>query len=107
MMLAERSPRSRAWRVTLDLFRMSHYAAIAAALYFIVFDKAIGLQESNPGLQATIYTLANITVRAWAGYWIARGVLGRLKLDGSEPPDPPMAYLARAVLIGAVILTSK
>lgn len=98
---------SKALKVTLDLLRTAQFVVFGAALYFIVFDKSIGLQDSNPGLQATLYTLANIAVRATFGYWIARSVLGKLKRDGSEPPDPPMAYVARAILIGAVILTSR
>lgn len=82
--------------------RMVEWLAIAVALYFLTFD--FGLQESHPGLQATIYNVANITVRAWIGYWIARGTLGRLKMTDA---DNPTKLLARAVLIGAVILTSR
>lgn len=98
---------SRAMKITLDAFRTAHFLVLGAALYFLVFDKDIGLQESNPGLQSTLYTLANIAVRATFGYWIARSVLGKIKRDGSDPPDPPHAYIARAILIGAVILTSR
>lgn len=85
-----------------SFFRMSSWFAAGIALYFITFD--FGLQETHPGLQATFYNLANITLRAWVGYWIARHTLGRVQQDGT---DQPMLYVARAVLIGAVILTSR
>jgi hypothetical protein len=93
---------NRMRKATRDVFRMSTWAAVAVALYFLTFD--FGLQETHPGLQATIYTAANITMRAWLGYWIARQALGRLKMDGTENPTK---LLARAVLIGAVVLTSR
>lgn len=82
--------------------RMSQWLWIALALYFLTFD--FGLQESHPGLQATIYNVANITVRAWLGYWIARHTLGRVDQNGE---GIPMLHLARALLIGAVVLTSR
>lgn len=85
-----------------DIIRMSSWLLAGLALMFLTFD--FGLQESNPGLQATIYNLANITIRAWIGYWIARHTLGRVDQNGN---DPPIMYLARAVVIGAVVLTSK
>jgi len=85
-----------------DFFRMVSWLAAGLALMFVTFD--FGLQESHPGLQATLYNLANLTLRAWVGYWIARHTLGRVDQDGT---DTPMLYLARAVLIGAVILTSR
>lgn len=89
-------------RATRDVFRMSQWFVLAAALYVLTFD--FGLQESHPGVQSTIYNLANITARAWFGYWIARHTLGRLRMDGS---DHPMTLVARAILIGCVILTSR
>lgn len=81
------------------LLRMTPWLAVGAALYALTFGA--GLQESAPGLQSAIYNLANITLRAWLGYWITRNIFGRLgKPSGSE-------MIARAVLIGSVILTSR
>lgn len=90
--------------LTLRPFRMVQWLGIALALYFIVFDPWIGLQDSNPGLQTTIYNLAGITIRAYLGYWISRAVIGRLRLDGS---DDPLCLVARSIIIGCVVLTSK
>ena len=89
-------------KVTRDTLRMSGWLVIAVALYFLTFD--FGLQESHPGLQATIYTVANITLRAYIGYWIARSVLGRLKLDGT---DAAGKMIARAIVIAAAVMTSR
>ena len=89
-------------KVTRDTLRMSGWLVIAVALYFLTFD--FGLQESHPGLQATIYTVANITLRAYIGYWISRSVLGRLKLDGT---DAAGKMIARAIVIAAAVMTSR
>lgn len=82
--------------------RMAQWLAIGLALYALTFGA--GLQESAPGLQSTIYNLANITLRAWVGYWVARNLLGRL---GTTSGEQSHNVLARAILIGAVILTSR
>ena len=89
-------------RATQETMRMAQWLAAAMALYFVTFD--FGLQESYPGVQATIYTAANITLRAWIGYWIARSALGRLKLDGT---DAAGKLIARAIIIGAAVMTSR
>lgn len=99
-MLTERHPMLIA--NSKSALRMAHWLAGALALYFLTFD--FGLQESHPALQATLYNLAQITVRAWLGYWIARSCLGRLSLSTK---DNPTKVVARAILIGAVILTSR
>jgi hypothetical protein len=84
------------------VLRMAQYAVVAIALYVATFG--FNLQETHPGLQATIYTLANITIRAWLGYAIARSLLGRLGTTGHERAQNA---IARAILVGAVILTSR
>lgn len=81
---------------------MGQYLLVGLALYAITFG--FDLQETNPGLQATIYTFANITLRAWLGYAIARSLLGRL---GRTPEQQMKGVIARAILVGAVILTSR
>lgn len=89
---------TQAAKITLDVLRMSQWFFLAAALYFVTFDKSIGLQDANPGLQSTLYGLAQITIRAWSGYWIGRGLLGRL------PPDFPLNLdnikIAQAIVLG-------
>ena len=85
-----------------ELYRMFHWALIAAVLYFIALG--FSLQDTQPAMQSTIYHAASVTLRAWIGYWIARTALGRMNHNET---DPPIAILARAVIIGAVILTSK
>lgn len=87
---------------TRDVLRMTPWLIAGMALMYVTFD--FGLQETRPGLQATIYNLANITLRAWLGYWIARNTLGRLDQFGK---GEPMGYVARAIVIGAVVLTSR
>ena len=89
-------------RYAADALRMMQWFAVAGALYVVTFD--LGLQETHPGLQATIYTLANITIRAWLGYWIARTALGRVDLDGGSDSSQ---YIARAIIIAGVVLTSR
>jgi hypothetical protein len=89
-------------RAARDTLRMAQWLAVAIGLYFLTFD--FGLQESAPGLQATIYTIANITLRAWIGYWIARSALGRLKMDGT---DAAGKLIARAIIIAAAVMTSR
>lgn len=81
---------------------MAQYLLIGLALYAVTFG--FDLQEINPGLQATIYNLANITIRAWLGYAIARSLLGRL---GKTTDEQAKGVIARAILVGAVILTSR
>lgn len=88
--------------MSTEFYRMAHWAIIAAALYFVALG--FSLQDTQPALQSTIYHAANVTLRAWIGYWIARTALGRMR---HNEMDPPIAILARAVIIGAVILTSK
>ena len=83
-----------------DALRMAQWLALAIALYIVTFDT--GLQESHPGLQATIYTLANITIRGWCGYWLARTALGRLSATAH-----PNEIMARAIIISGVVLTSR
>lgn len=85
-----------------EFYRMAHWAAIAVVLYWIALG--FNLQESQPAVQSTVYHAANVTMRAWIGYWIARTALGRMQRNET---DPPIAILARAIVIGAVILTSK
>lgn len=83
-----------------EFYRMAHWGIIGALLLWVAvgFD----LQDTQPAIQASIYHAANVTIRAWIGYWIARTALGRLNFN-----DHPQAMLARAVIIGAVILTAK
>jgi hypothetical protein len=83
-----------------DWLRMFQWVALAIALYVVTFD--LGLQESHPGLQATVYTLANITIRGWLGYWLARTALGRLSATAH-----PNEIMARAIIIAGVVLTSR
>ncbi|MEO8133670.1 MAG: hypothetical protein ABI831_06825 [Betaproteobacteria bacterium] len=90
---------SKSWG---DLFRMTQWLTVAVILYFVTFG--FDLQTTYPGVQAAIYNIANVTMRAWVGYVIARTALGRLDDDGI---NPPMMSIARAILMGAVILTSK
>jgi len=85
-----------------DILRMAQYLIIGLALYAVTFG--FDLQESHPGLQATIYNLANITIRAWLGYAIARSLLGRL---GTTKHEQAQNAIARAILVGCVILTTR
>jgi len=87
---------------SLDAFRMAQWLVVALAFYFLTFD--LGLQETHPALQSTLYLMAQITVRAWIGYWVARTALGKLPQDGTAVP---ITVLARAVIMGCVILTSR
>lgn len=89
-------------KVLSEPFRMAQWLIVAVALYVVTFD--FNLQESNPGLQSVIYTAANVTLRAWIGYWISRTALGRIKLDGTEAAGK---LIARAIIIGAAIMTSR
>jgi hypothetical protein len=86
-----------------ELYRMAHWAMIAAALYWVALGP-FNLQDTQPALQSTIYHVANLTLRAFVGYWIARTALGRMSHDET---DPPRGIVGRAIIIAAVILTSK
>ena len=83
-----------------DLTRMMQWAFVAIALYFVAFDT--GLQETNPALQGTLYGIAQLTVRAFLGYWFARGCLGRLPKDAH-----PLAQIARAIIVAGTILAAR
>lgn len=80
--------------------RMFHWFLIGCALFWLALGT--GMQDTQPALQSAIYHVANLTMRAFVGYWIARTALGRLG-ERTDSQD----VLARAIIIAAVVLTSK
>jgi hypothetical protein len=100
-----------------DKFRTLEFALVALALLYAVFG--LNLQETAPGVQMTVYNLAVVCVRATLGYWIARSVLGRIVRADPNERDPAefdrqkraessgSEYIARAIVVAAVILTSR
>ena len=83
-----------------DRLRALQWGVIALALFAVVFG--FNLQETAPGVQSTLYNVATICIRGWVGYWLARTVLGRLNRYSNGS-----AVIARAILIGAVVLTAR
>lgn len=80
-----------------DWLRMVGWLLAGLSMYlFTVFVGA-----ANPMVQTVFYKMGHVTTLAWVGYWLARGALGRLDTDSE---NHPIEYLARAVLMGAVIL---
>ena len=82
----------------LDPFRMVIWLLAGLFLY-----GAAALVGSDwPAVQTVLYKLGHVTTLAWFGYWIYRQAIGRLDLT-SDPTD----RLARAVLMGAVIIAGS
>lgn len=96
---------------TTELWRMAHWAFIGAALLWLAFG--FDLQETYPGLQAVIYHAANVTLRAWIGYWIDRNLLGKIDMDIRNIATVHEAIvfgariLCRAGIVVGVVMTSK
>ncbi len=85
-------------RKHFDRLRMLAWLVVGLAMYAVSI--AIGIDY--PAAQTVAYKLGHVTTLAWVGYWIARHAIGRL-VDNSLPTD----RLARAVLIGSVIIAGS
>lgn len=74
---------------------------IAWLLAGLLLYGASALAAFAPPLQTVLYKAGHVTTLAWIGYWVARGALGRLHIDFDSHP---VEYVARAILMGCVIL---
>lgn len=79
-----------------DWTRMIAWFGIGVALYMLSV-----LAAPFPPAQVIFYKAGHVTTLAWIGYWVARGALGRLNVDSDSHP---VEYVARAILMGCVIL---
>jgi hypothetical protein len=87
-----------------DRWRSAQWTVIAAVLLYIALG--LNLQESAPALQAQIYYVGTVCLRVTLGYWAARTVLGRLD-HAQFGRSSDTQYMARAIIVAAVLLTSK
>ncbi len=81
-----------------ELQRMALW--LVAGLIFYTCAVVVG--ASYPAIQTVLYKMGHVTTLAWVGYWIARQALGRIDV-ASDPTD----RVARAVLVGAIILAGS
>lgn len=81
-----------------DLLRMVIWVCLGLLLYGL----AICTPNQFPAVQTVFYKMGHVTTLAWIGYWISRKALGRV-----VPTTDPTEKLARAVLIGAVIIAGS
>lgn len=81
-----------------DFTRMTAWLAAGLALY----AAALITGPEHPAVQTVFYKLGHVTTLAWVGYWISRQAVGRL-----DTKPNPTDRLARAVLVGAVIIAGS
>lgn len=86
------------YRDTRDLGRMAIWLLCGVVL--LVASVAVGPQYPQP--QIALWAAGKVTLFAWIGYWISRTALGRLDQNGYA--DYPENRVARAVVIGAVVI---
>ena len=106
-MIWQRIPRE----IVTDVLRMWPWPLLAIVLFALVFGT--DLQDTNPGIQSSLYYIAQVTLRAYIGYWVARTALGKIdigKVRFGRNADSIVfsaRLIARAIIIAGVILTSK
>jgi hypothetical protein len=87
----------------LDLGRLALWLIAGIALYWLSIHLGSVVAASGtpayPQAQVIAQKLANATVFAWLGYWLARGALGRI-----DNASHPMQYVARGILIAGIVL---
>lgn len=81
-----------------DLARMFDWLAWAAVCYLAVM--LLRAADLAPQMQTVLWKLGNLTVAAYAGYWIDRRAFRR-RIDDTSPP---LEQLRRAVVMAAAIL---
>jgi hypothetical protein len=81
-----------------DLARMFDWLAWAAACYLAVL--LLRAADLAPQLQTVLWKLGNLTVAAYAGYWIDRRAF-RMRIDDTSPP---LEQLRRAIVMAAAML---
>lgn len=92
-----------------DFARMIVWLLAGLALY----AAAMMVGSDRPAVQTVLYKLGHVTTLAWVGYWLARGALGRIvsndnhRKNYTARPSAPIELLARAVLVGAVIIAGS
>ena len=82
----------------IGTLRMIAWLLTGLAMYAL----ATVIGNDYPAVQTVTYKLGHVTTLAWVGYWISRNAIGRVVSDSS-----PTERLARAVLIGAVIIAGS
>lgn len=95
-----------------EFYRMLHWAAIAAALYYLATTSYLDLAQTYPGIQGAIFHYANLVGRGFVGYWLARAVAGRLDdKPSSDLVGPSVVYaarlLTRGLVLAGVVMTSR
>lgn len=82
----------------MDKLRMAQWLLIAAMLY----GTALYIFGDHPQLQTLGWKLGNLTVAAFAGYWIDRRAFDGLRMTSYSPP---LQQIRRAIIIAAAMLT--
>lgn len=84
---------------TADLARMFDWLVWALVCYVLVF--ALRWLELAPQAQTVLWKLGNLTVAAYAGYWLDRRIFRSRITDTS----PPLREIRRAIVVAAAMLT--
>jgi hypothetical protein len=83
---------------TDDLARMFDWLAWAIACYVAVL--LLRFADLAPQVQTVLWKLGNLTVAAYAGYWIDRRAF-RMRIDLTSQP---LEQLRRAIIMAAAML---
>lgn len=86
-----------AWLKKRDLARMFDWLVWAFVFYAMCIT--LRVYGVEPQVQTVLWKLGNLTVAAYAGYWIDRRAFTRLYLGA-----PPLEQMRRAVIIAAAMV---
>ena len=87
------------WMKKRDLGRMIDWLAMA----FCFHVAAIVLRQHSlePQIQTVLWKLGNLTLAAYAGYWIDRRVFFLTRMTLSSPP---LEQMRRAIIVAAAMI---
>lgn len=86
------------WLKNRDLGRMVDW--LVMALCFHVAAIVLRTHQLEPQIQTVLWKLGNLTLAAYAGYWIDRRTF-RGRLDLTSPPGEQMR---RAIIVAAAMV---
>lgn len=78
-----------------DHLRMASWLLLSAACYGLALSATL-----QPQIETLFWKLGHVTVAAHVGYFVSRHAIGRLTTS-----SPPIDKMARAIIIGAAMLS--
>jgi hypothetical protein len=86
------------WLKNKDLARMIDW--LVMALMFHIAAIILRQHQLEPQIQTVLWKLGNLTLAAYAGYWIDRRVFGLRLYVGC----PPLEQIRRAIIVAAAMV---